>query len=121
MDVIFLLIALNLQNKKKFIETYLKTLEDYLSDLSKRKEDLWSEFHRTVKEKLQASDLISEIHEKKRRLFYKKGELLICDFCSAEIKNDGEGSAFSNGTAFSNVGTDDRIACADCCGNMEVS
>ena len=50
------------------METYLKTIEDYLSDLSKRKEDLWSEFHRTVKEKLQASDLISEIQEKKKRL-----------------------------------------------------
>ena len=118
----------NLNQNIERIENYLKTIEEYLSDLtlmytliSKRKEDLWSEFHRTVKEKLQASDLISEIHEKKRRLFYKKGELLICDFCSAEIKNDGEGSAFSNGTAFSNVGTDDRIACADCCGNMEVS
>ena len=111
----------NLNQNIERIETYLKTLEDYLSDLSKRKEDLWSEFHRTVKEKLQASDLISEIHEKKRRLFYKKGELLICDFCSAEIKNDGEGSAFSDGTAFSNIGTDDSISCADCCGNMEVS
>ena len=46
------------------METYLKTLEDQLSDLDMG----WSAFQRTVKEKLQASDLISEIHEKKRRL-----------------------------------------------------
>ena len=58
----------NLNQNIERIETYLKTIEDYLSDLSKRKEDLWSEFHRTVKEKLQASDLISEIQEKKKRL-----------------------------------------------------
>ena len=58
----------NLNQNIERIETYLKTLEDYLSDLSKRKEDLWSEFHRTVKEKLQAKDLISEIQEKKKRL-----------------------------------------------------
>ena len=69
----------NLNQNIERIENYLKTIEEYLSDLtlmytliSKRKEDLWSEFHRTVKEKLQAKDLISEIHEKKRRLFYKK-------------------------------------------------
>ena len=58
----------NLNQNIERIETYLKTIEDYLSDLSKRKEDLWSEFHRTVKEKLQASDLISEIQEKKGRI-----------------------------------------------------
>ena len=65
----------NLNQNIERIENYLKTIEDYLSDLtlmytliSKRKEDLWSEFHRTVKEKLQAKDLISEIHEKKRKL-----------------------------------------------------
>ena len=58
----------NLNQNIERIETYLKTIEDYLSDLSKRKEDLWSEFHRTVKEKLQAKDLISEIQEKKKRL-----------------------------------------------------
>ena len=46
------------------METYLKTLEDQLSDL-----DIgWSAFHRTVKEKLKASDLISEIQEKKGRI-----------------------------------------------------
>tara|TARA_R100001224_G_C3967095_1_gene131196 strand:- start:247 stop:591 length:345 start_codon:yes stop_codon:yes gene_type:complete len=55
----------NLNQNIERIETYLKTIEDYLSDLSKRKEDLWSEFHRTVKENLQAKDLISEIQEKK--------------------------------------------------------
>ena len=62
----------NLNQNIERIENYLKTIEDYLSDLtlmytliSKRKEDLWSEFHRTVKEKLQAKDLISEIHEKR--------------------------------------------------------
>jgi len=38
-----------------------------------------------------------------------------CDFCNKEIENDGEGSAFSDGTAFSNIGTDDRIACVKCC------
>ena len=61
----------NLNQNIERMETYLKTIEDYLSELSylaKRKEDLWSEFHRTVKEKLQASDLISEIQEKKGRL-----------------------------------------------------
>ena len=65
----------NLNQNIERIENYLKTIEDYLSDLtlmytliSKRKEDLWSEFHRTVKEKLQAKDLISEIQEKKKRL-----------------------------------------------------
>ena len=46
------------------METYLKTLEDQLSDLDMG----WSAFHRTVKEKLQASDLISEIQEKKGRI-----------------------------------------------------
>ena len=58
----------NLNQNIERMKTYLKTIEDYLSDLSKRKEDLWSEFHRTVKEKLQASDLISEIQEKKGRI-----------------------------------------------------
>ena len=58
----------NLNQNIERMKTYLKTLEDYLSDLSKRKEDLWSEFHRTVKNKLQASDLISEIQEKKGRI-----------------------------------------------------
>ena len=43
-----------------------------------------------------------------------------CDFCNKEIENDGEGSAFSDGTAFSNIGTDDRIACADCCGELNL-
>jgi len=39
---------------------------------------------------------------------------LECDFCNLFIENDGEGSAFCNGTAFSNIGVDDRIACPDC-------
>ncbi len=39
---------------------------------------------------------------------------LECDFCNIFIENDGEGSAFCNGTAFSNIGFDDRIACPDC-------
>ena len=58
----------NLNQNIEWMKTYLKTLEDQLSDLDVG----WSAFHRTVKEKLQASDLVSEIHEKKRRLFYKK-------------------------------------------------
>jgi len=41
---------------------------------------------------------------------------LNCDFCNGEIENDGEGSAFSNGTAFS--GTDERVACENCCGSI---
>jgi hypothetical protein len=47
-------------------------------------------------------------------------ENLNCDFCLLEIENDGEGSAFCDGTAFSNVGYDERIACSDCCGNLKV-
>ena len=39
---------------------------------------------------------------------------LECDFCNVVIENDGEGSAFCNGSAFSNIGVDDRIACPDC-------
>ena len=39
---------------------------------------------------------------------------LECDFCNVFIENDGEGSAFCDGTAFSNIGVDDRIACPDC-------
>ena len=54
------------------LEEAFAEFDDYPPDLEKEREDLWSEFHRTVKEKLQASDLMSEIHEKKRRLFYKK-------------------------------------------------
>ena len=41
-------------------------------------------------------------------------EHLECDFCNVFIENDGEGSAFCNGTAFSNVGVDNRIACPNC-------
>ena len=54
------------------LEEAFAEFDDYPPDLEKEREDLWSEFHAKVKEKLQASDLISEIHEKKRRLFYKK-------------------------------------------------
>lgn len=39
---------------------------------------------------------------------------LECDFCKILIENDGEGSAFTDGSAFSNVGVDDRIACPKC-------
>ena len=40
---------------------------------------------------------------------------LECDFCGNIIFNDGEGSAFVDGTAFSNVGEgDDRISCESC-------
>ena len=42
-----------------------------------------------------------------------------CDFCNVFIENDGEGSAFVDGSAFSNVGVDDRIACPDCCGQIK--
>ena len=50
------------------LEEAFAEFDDYPPDLKKEREDLWSEFHRTVKEKLQASDLISEIQEKKKRL-----------------------------------------------------
>ena len=43
-----------------------------------------------------------------------------CDFCDVEIKNDGEGSAFCDGSAFSNVGIDERVSCAECCENIEL-
>jgi len=46
-----------------------------------------------------------------------------CDFCDEEIENwtDEQGgmSAFSDGSAYSNIGYDDRIACTDCCGNIK--
>ena len=44
---------------------------------------------------------------------------LECDFCNVCIENDGEGSAFCDGTAFSNIGVDDRIACPDCIEYLE--
>ena len=44
---------------------------------------------------------------------------LNCDFCNVNIP-DEEGSSFSDGTAFSNVGHDDRIACSDCCGQINL-
>ena len=43
---------------------------------------------------------------------------LTCDFCNVQIKNDGEGSAFCDGSAYSNVGYDDRTACENCCGQI---
>ena len=42
---------------------------------------------------------------------------LICDFCNINIPND-EGSAFCDGSAFSNVGIDERVSCAECCGKL---
>ena len=45
---------------------------------------------------------------------------LSCDFCNIKIPNDGEGSAFSDGSAFSNLGYDDSIACSNCCGNIKI-
>ena len=45
---------------------------------------------------------------------------LTCDFCNVQIKNDGEGSAFCDGSAYSNVGYDDRITCSDCCGQLQL-
>tara|TARA_R110000803_G_C11708627_1_gene286573 strand:- start:30 stop:449 length:420 start_codon:yes stop_codon:yes gene_type:complete len=46
-----------------------------------------------------------------------------CDFCGEEIENrtsffDGD-SAFLDGSAFTNLGYDDRVACADCAGNIK--
>ena len=41
-----------------------------------------------------------------------------CDFCGAWVKCE-DGSAFSDGTLFSNVGYDNRLACANCCGNIK--
>ena len=43
-----------------------------------------------------------------------------CDFCGVEIKHDGEGSAFCDGSAFSNVGIDERVSCEECCENIEL-
>ena len=42
-----------------------------------------------------------------------------CDFCDVEIKHDGEGSAFCDGSAFSNLGIDERVSCAECCGKIQ--
>ena len=51
---------------------------------------------------------------------------LKCDFCNVVIENDGEGSAFCNGMAFTSpyasceeVLSDDRIACPDCIEYLE--
>ena len=46
-----------------------------------------------------------------------------CDFCGEEIENTTsviEGmSAFNDGSAYSNLGYDDRVACEDCCGYIK--
>ena len=46
-----------------------------------------------------------------------------CDFCGVEIENvtcELVGSfAFLDGSAFTNLGYDDRVACEDCCGNIK--
>ena len=39
--------------------------------------------------------------------------ILICDFCGKKLPSI-EGSAFCDGSAFSNIGYDDRIACSNC-------
>jgi len=44
--------------------------------------------------------------------------MISCDFCNVLIESDGEGSAFCDGSAFSNVGIDDRIACSNCIGYL---
>ena len=41
-----------------------------------------------------------------------------CDFCGVHVECE-EGSAFNDGTLYSNVGYDDRVACKDCCGNIK--
>lgn len=46
-----------------------------------------------------------------------------CDFCGVEIENvtsDLNGmSAFLDGSAFTNIGYDDRVACEDCCDQIK--
>ena len=46
-----------------------------------------------------------------------------CDFCGVEIENVtcefGGMSAFTDGSAYTNLGYDDRVACEDCCGQIE--
>jgi len=49
-----------------------------------------------------------------------KGRLLFCDFCNVFLcKSVDTDVAFNDGTVFSNVGHDDRIACVKCCGNLK--
>ena len=45
---------------------------------------------------------------------------LLCDFCGSSIENF-DGSAFSDGSGFSNFPYDTRIACIrdECCGNIK--
>ena len=46
-----------------------------------------------------------------------------CDFCGKEIENvtsDLDGmSAFLMGSAFTNLGYDDQVACEDCCDQIK--
>ena len=48
---------------------------------------------------------------------------LQCDFCKKEIENvtcDLVGmSAFLDGSAFTNLGYDDRVACENCCDQIK--
>tara|TARA_R100000781_G_C4057286_1_gene119808 strand:+ start:675 stop:842 length:168 start_codon:yes stop_codon:yes gene_type:complete len=43
--------------------------------------------------------------------------ILICDFCGEKLPSI-EGSAFCDGSAFSDIGYDDRIACSNCIGKL---
>ena len=38
-----------------------------------------------------------------------------CDFCGIEIEN----TTCDLGSAYTNLGYDDRVACEDCCGNIK--
>ena len=46
-----------------------------------------------------------------------------CDFCGKEIENTTSEiygmSAFNDGSAYSNLGYDDRVACENCCGYIK--
>ena len=45
-------------------------------------------------------------------------EGLNCDFCGVFVECE-DGSAFSDGTLYSNIGHDDRVSCSQCCGNIK--
>lgn len=60
-----------------------------------------------------AFQVIPESRETLKKLLIEHANLE-CDICKILIENDGEGSAFTDGSAFSNVGVDDRIACPKC-------
>ena len=61
---------------------------------------------------------VANIYNLDRR--YKMKEGLNCNFCGVFVESE-DGSAFSDGTLYSNFGYDDRVACSQCCGNIKFS